>query len=140
VELDREGLAIALEHLAERTRQVFRIGCTFECENRTLVQDRFSATHLYRIAQEAVNNAIKHGKARRILIALRDADQRVRLNVEDDGIGIDPNVQDRVGMGIRNMRYRARMIGGKLEVARKPSGGTAVSCTKLLSAPRGSAP
>jgi signal transduction histidine kinase len=87
------------------------------------------AIHLYRIAQEAASNAIKHGKARRIDISLAAKDHSVTLTVNDNGIGLSRKLPKRKGMGLRIMRYRAEVIGGALVVEPVPGGGTRVVCT-----------
>jgi two-component system sensor kinase FixL len=92
-----------------------------------LVQDVNSATHLYYIAQEAVNNAIKHGQARRILVALSAGEGEGTLVVEDDGRGILNSAAGHSGMGLRIMSYRANMIGGGSEIERNAEGGTTVT-------------
>jgi signal transduction histidine kinase len=87
------------------------------------------ATHLYRIAQEAVNNAVKHGKARKILIRLApEGKNAATLLVRDDGVGFDQNASS-AGMGLGIMRYRASVIAASLEVNSTPKGRTEVRCT-----------
>jgi signal transduction histidine kinase len=90
--------------------------------------DNFTATHLYRIAQEAVNNAIKHGKAQRIEMSLTGENEDVRLKVLDNGIGIGDERGSGPGMGLRIMDYRAGLIGAAVQVAPSSDGGTLVSC------------
>jgi signal transduction histidine kinase len=85
------------------------------------------ATHLYHIAQEAVNNAIKHGHAKNILIRLFSGDRQGTLVIKDDGVGIERPVAPHAGVGLHIMNYRAGMIGGNLEVRREQPG-TAVIC------------
>jgi two-component system, LuxR family, sensor kinase FixL len=99
-----------------------------------MVANNTTATHLYRIAQEAVNNALKHSKADEICISLKQNDDLIVLEVSDNGVGIDA-VDSRVaitrksrGMGLRTMQYRAGMIGGTLHVERRETGGTLVRC------------
>jgi signal transduction histidine kinase len=85
--------------------------------------------HLYRIAQEAVSNALKHAKAGDVSIGLRNVDGRIRLTVEDEGDGIAKGaILSSTGMGLRTMKYRAGLIGARLEIASGPEGGTLVSC------------
>jgi signal transduction histidine kinase len=86
------------------------------------------ATHLYYIAQEAVNNAIKHGHARQIVIRLAAVEHQGTLAIQDDGCGIGNLVPGNKGVGLHLMNYRARMVGGSLEVQRVVSGGTIVTC------------
>ena len=85
--------------------------------------------HLYRIAQEAVNNAIKHGKARRINISLAAGGNNVTMTVKNDGLPFPKNVFARKGVGLQIMQYRAGIIGGVVNVQREPDGDTAVVCT-----------
>ena len=88
--------------------------------------------HLYRIAQEATNNAIKHGKAQRIVVSLAGGTWGATLRIEDDGIGISKTANTSGGMGLNIMQYRARLSGGDLQVEAQASGGTVVSCTVRL--------
>jgi PAS domain S-box-containing protein len=109
---DAQGLMSALEQLAAEVNNLFQISCCFECVEPVLIHDDATAIHHY-IAQEAVNNAIKHGKARGITIALRSAGGRFNMFVEDDGVGL-PQPALSTGMGLHIMSHRAKMIGGGL--------------------------
>lgn len=129
VALESEGLMSALTDLAANTEQMFHLVCRFCCHPPVLVHDHAVATHLYRIAQEAVSNAIKHGKARTITIELRQSPARVELAIRDDGVGWAGEPPQGKGMGLRIMRYRADRVGGSLGVGPRPKGGTAVTCT-----------
>jgi PAS domain S-box-containing protein len=129
VGMEADGLMAGLTQLAARTAKVFRLACEFHCANPVLVPDHSVAIHIYRIAQEAVGNAVKHGKADRIEVALAAAGNDVRLGVTDNGIGIPRKPAKPGGMGLRIMRYRAGVIGGSLVVQRNPDGGTTVVCT-----------
>jgi two-component system CheB/CheR fusion protein len=129
VALESEGLMSALADLAANTEQMFHLVCRFCCNPPVLVHDHAVATHLYRIAQEAVSNAIKHGKARTITIGLRQSPGRVELEIHDDGVGWAGEPAQGKGMGLRIMRYRADRVGGSLGVGPRPKGGTAVTCT-----------
>jgi two-component system, LuxR family, sensor kinase FixL len=133
------GLSAALGRLADTVREMFHVGCTFRSNrpaiNPLLVHDATAAIHLYRIAQEAVNNAIRHGKARRIVITLNgSAGGAVTLGVDDDGIGFlktgsaPAAGSDGQGMGLRTMRHRAHMIGASLTLAASRLGGARVTC------------
>ena len=129
VEATPDGLTAALREFAARIEAFFRLKCGFVCDRAVSVPDNAIATHLYRIAQEAVNNAIKHAKTKRITIGLEaDGDAAIHLVVEDDGIGIGESAC-RNGLGLRIMRYRANIIGGAFEVERRPAGGTRVACS-----------
>ncbi len=123
-----EGLMTALQELAVNTHKLFGVRCTVECDPPVLLPDHAVATHLYRIAQEAVSNAIKHGKARHITIRLKAAGEKYILSVKDDGRGLPKKVSQK-GMGLRIMQYRAGMVGGGLMVERDLDGGTSVVCS-----------
>lgn len=129
VELGDEGLANALQRLATDTREACKIDCTFHPEDDGRVRDNKVAVHLYHVAQEAVSNAVRHGKPSRILITLAaGADGGGRLTIENDGAGIPVEAERGQGMGLRIMHYRAAMIGGSLDVQRSKEGGTIVIC------------
>ncbi len=123
-----EGLMVALRELAERTRELYRVRCDFVCHKAALIHRHSAANHLYRIAQEAVNNAMRHGKPKRIQIRLTATPQQVVLGVRDDGVGMRRRAGRPTGMGLRVMQYRAEAVGGSLAVRRHPRGGTEVVC------------
>jgi PAS domain S-box-containing protein len=123
-----QGLMAALEHLASEVQDLFHISCVFTCREPVLIHDDTVATHLYHIAQEAVNNAIKHGRAARITVFLSAGADRALLAVEDNGEGISKSPTN-PGMGLHIMSYRAKMVGGSIEVRRLTGGGTLVKCT-----------
>jgi PAS domain S-box-containing protein len=133
---DEQGLMSALQLWAVEVEDLFGISCRFECESAVLIHDDAMATHLYHIAQEAVNNAIKHGQARNIRIRLAEGNGIGSLLIEDDGSGIPENGGNSQGMGLHIMSYRAGMIGGRLEVRRNPVRGTVVACTFPIGCPR----
>ena len=128
VEVDPEGLRAALEELAARTTERTGTECTFETDGAVAVEDAGTATHLLRIAQEAVANALRHGRSGRIRIALRRDPGRLALEVRDDGVGMPEGPAGEGGLGIRLMRYRAGIIGGSLAVGPAAGGGTRVTC------------
>jgi PAS domain S-box-containing protein len=125
---DAHGLMSALRLYAIEIEDLFGITCRFQCEEAVLIHDAPMATHLYHIAQEAVNNAIKHGHAKNILIRLFSGDRQGTLVIKDDGAGIERPVAPHTGVGLHIMNYRAGMIGGNLEVRREQPQGTAVTC------------
>jgi PAS domain S-box-containing protein len=125
---DVRGLMSALEHYASEVEDLFGLSCRFECDRPVSIHDETVANHLYRIAQEAVNNAVKHGHARHILIRLCSGDDGVSLSVRDDGRGLPEDVRNSQGMGLRIMNYRAKIIGAALQVQRCAQGGTVVTC------------
>jgi len=130
VTLEAEGLMSALAELAANTEKIFRVACRFHCDAPVPVQDQAVATHLFRIAQEAVSNALRHGRTvRHIRLELSAAPGRIELSVSDDGAGFPaskPAVKS-AGMGLHIMQARARMIGGALAVGPNPGGGARVS-------------
>lgn len=128
VHTEPEGLGAALSELVAHTRAVFGILCRLRCPKPVLVSDNEAATHLYRIAQEAVTNAIRHGHARRITISLNQCLGRVSLSITDNGEGIGALSPKRKGLGLRVMQYRAGLLQGEFFVRRHPEGGTQVRC------------
>jgi signal transduction histidine kinase len=129
VEMEADGLMAAFQELAGNISKATKVRCVFECDTPVLIHDDAAATHLYRIAQEAVANAIRHGKPRRIGLNLSEREGRVNLTVEDDGVGLPETSQDGGGLGIRIMAYRAGMIGGTCSVEPAATGGTIVTCS-----------
>ncbi len=121
VMLEEEGLVWALKNLAESTAAVSRTECVFTGNDSVLIRDNVVATHLYRIAQEAISNAIRHARPRRVSVALEATDGAVRLAVEDDGVGIEASPVP--GMGMRIMQFRASAINARLEISRPAVGG-----------------
>ncbi len=128
VALESEGLMCALKDLSASTEKLFKVACSFRCDVPVLIHDNATTVHLYRIAQEAVSNAIKHGKAKRIEIGLTHTEKRINLAVHDNGIGF-PKMPGKKGMGLRIMRYRVGVIGGSLAIQKKAGGGTTVVCS-----------
>jgi signal transduction histidine kinase len=132
VEPEPNGLMSALETLAVRTKKMFRVPCHFTCRRPVMVADNAVATHLFRIAQEAVTNAIKHASPGRIEIRLTETPGHINLAIRDDGSGMPARRRKSAGMGLRIMRYRAGMIGGSVAVQKEAGGGTTVVCTVHL--------
>ena len=129
VTLESEGLMSALTELALNTEKIFRVRCKFDCPEVVKLNDHAAATHLFRIAQEAVSNAIKHGKAKKISVQLREDAGHLRLRVSDDGVGFPGNFSTSTGMGLRIMQSRIGMVGGSVSIERQPAGGTGVIIT-----------
>ncbi|HEX8911792.1 MAG TPA: PAS domain S-box protein [Humisphaera sp.] len=121
VEPQPGGLAHALKHLAANVKDAYGIECRFSARGNPEVDDRSVATHLYRIAQESVNNGIRHGRAKRLDVSLVGARGWVTLRVRDDGVGLKKGTSDSgappPGIGMRTMAHRAHLIGGTLTVA-----------------------
>ncbi|MGC2404061.1 MAG: PAS domain S-box protein [Acidobacteriaceae bacterium] len=126
---DSQGLMLALQLWATEAQDIFGVTCRFQCETPVLVEDVTVATHLYNIAQEAVTNAIKHGKPKNVLIELTAEQETGTLRIKDDGKGIALPSGNTEGMGLRIMNYRASVVGGALEVRPGPEQGTTVICT-----------
>jgi PAS domain S-box-containing protein len=129
VEVDAAGLMAALAELASETSELHGVTCTFECREPVLVEDNQTATHLYRIAKEAVTNALKHSRAKNIIISLVGDERSLTLGVRDDGVGFPREPMEVKGMGLKIMRYRAGLINATLSVGPVVRGGTLVSCT-----------
>jgi signal transduction histidine kinase len=103
--------------------------CTFHCDEPVPVEESVTATHLYRIAQEAVTNALRHGHAQDIRISLAAENTRILLRVQDDGVGIRETQSEGRGMGLRIMRYRAGLINAAVDIVPAEGGGTLVTCS-----------
>ena len=121
-------LATALRALADTTREQARIACEFRHSGPEYNPDAATATHLYRIAQEGVTNSLCHATATHVIIAIDNRDHELELSISDDGTGIDAASATRRGIGRNIMKYRANLIGGRLDVISSPTGGTRVSC------------
>lgn len=131
VRLEAEGLMLSLEELACNTERVFGISCRFKCKKGIPIRNHEIGKNLYRIVQEAVNNAIKHGNAKHIVIGLDCADNRITLTVKDDGVGFPASGKNSEGMGVKIMRTRAQSIGALLTIQRASAGGTIITCSVL---------
>jgi PAS domain S-box-containing protein len=125
---EAHGLMSALQVWAGEVEDLFGISCRFQCFTPVLIHDDTMATHLYYIAREAVNNGIKHGHASEIVIDLTAAEGQGTLTVTDNGSGISDFSANNGGIGRHLMSYRARVIGGSLEIQHVSGGGTAVTC------------
>jgi two-component system, LuxR family, sensor kinase FixL len=125
VDVDAHGLQIALEELARETTSIFRISCRFEPDGRLPIIDNFSATQLYLIAREAVQNAARHAKPSHVVIRLQDSDG-IRLSVEDNGQGLPEKDESGSGLGLRIMQHRSDLLGGKLQIESREGLGTRV--------------
>ncbi|MFT5207669.1 MAG: two-component system sensor kinase FixL [Candidatus Omnitrophota bacterium] len=131
VEIEVAGLVYALQKLADTISGLYKISCQFVHSESTDIQclsESILANHLYRIAQEAVTNAIQHGKADHVVIKLDVVKKSGLLTIEDDGIGFDVNTDDMPGMGLRSMRYRGRLIGAGIKITQGKISGTIVTC------------
>lgn len=131
VRLEENGLVSALEELAANASQLFQLECKFVCEHPPAFVENTIALHLYYIVQEAIANAAKHGKAKGVVITLDPVNDRFALMVKDDGTGFSASGSRQSGMGLRIMDYRARVVGGTLEVKSRPGAGTHLTCIFL---------
>jgi len=129
VTLESEGLTSALHELAVNAEKLFRVKCRFDVGSQVAVPDHAMATHLFRLAQEAVSNAVKHGKAKNISIHLKADPGRIYLAVNDNGRGMPAEIPKSKGMGLRTMQFRAGIIGGTLTIEKNAGGGTSVICS-----------
>jgi len=127
--IDEGGLEFALKELASSTSRLSGISCSFACVGQVEIRDNAQAVHFFRIAQEALNNAIKHGHPKAVVVALEASNGALSLRVSDDGGGFDPSGSEKKGMGLNIMRYRARMLAGTLETQSNSPVGTMVTCT-----------
>lgn len=130
VALESNGLASALEELTSSICKIFAVKCSFRADEGVEVRDPIAGTHLYRIAQEAMNNALKHAHASEITVTLERAGDRVVLTIADNGEGFNAQDPERAteGMGLRTITYRAGMIDANVEVISAPKRGTKIVC------------
>ncbi len=129
VELEAHGLADALQQLAANVSKAFNVSCRFAAAGPLEIADAEARTHLYRIAQEAVSNAIRHGRARHIVISFEGLSERRLLAITDDGVGLPADARAKNGLGLRIMDYRARMVGAAFDIQNLPAGGARAVCT-----------
>lgn len=126
-----DGLITALQNLADRVTRDCRIECSFDADSALLLEDRTTATHLYRIAQEAVNNALKHSGAARIDIRLAATTHSLEISVRDHGTGWRQNSPASGGLGMQTMKHRANLIGGQLTAGNAPGGNGVLVCCSV---------
>ena len=128
VKLEADGLSSALQELAASITARHPLRCWFEQPAPVLIPDNTMATHIFRIAQEAVNNALKHARASQITIHLAPNRHQLELTVTDNGGGLSDQATSAPGLGRHIMEYRARSLGGTLHIRPGANGGTVVSC------------
>ncbi|MHC4098731.1 MAG: GAF domain-containing sensor histidine kinase, partial [Planctomycetota bacterium] len=130
IDLDTGTLMSTLQDLTESTEKLFGIHCIFKCDKRIRIDNPEVAVHLYRITQEAITNAIKHGKAKNIQIDLAYEENKSVLTVRNDGIDFPKEFEARhTGMGLQIMDHRVDIIEGSLDIRKGPKGGTIITCT-----------
>ncbi len=127
---DPDALQVGLTELAERINSLGRAQCEFQCHEPVLLADAFVAGHLYRIAQEAVNNTVKHARAQTVKIRLARIDRSLLLEIIDDGVGLPKGRSSTGGggLGLGVMQHRASAIGAELTVTSKPGEGVTIRC------------
>jgi len=128
IEMQSDGLMRALENFTTSTSDMFGIRCRFECPLPVLIENPSTAANLYRIAQEAVSNAVRHGRATDVEIALEETDAGIRLRVSDNGVGVPDPLPAHGGLGLRTMADRAGSIGGHFSIHPGMLGGAEVVC------------
>ena len=126
--MDPLGLTPALRELASQVEERFSVPCHCALGSPVHIADCSTATHLYRIAQEALNNAIRHSGATELRLEILRSGQQISLIIEDNGIGIPPQWEKGPGMGLRIMKYRAEIIGATLNIESTPGQGSRVVC------------
>lgn len=129
VPMDEAGLPFALDGLANSVARLQNIDCKFQSDGQVQITDPSAATHLYRIAQEAINNATRHGHAQQIRIELFATGNRATLRVSDNGEGISNTAHGSDGLGLNIMTYRARLVEGHLAIGDGKEGGSVIACT-----------
>ena len=136
VHVDDTGFSVALNELASKTSRLTGVSIVIQERGQIQIDKPKVAMHLYRIAQEAVANAVRHGRAREVVIKLNRQGDVLELRLEDNGVGIaTDNSLLGVGMGLRTMRYRAQSVGATFEITPRSGGGTCVCCRLVLPAP-----
>jgi two-component system sensor kinase FixL len=131
IDLDRGGFNAALEELVRQSVRLFRISCEFKASNEINLNERTSAEHLYRIIQEGINNAVKHGQADHVVVSALENRSFLRFQIKDNGIGFPANWREKEGMGVRIMEYRARLIGAHIDISNNINKGATITCTLL---------
>ena len=128
VDIETGGLVSALQGLVSSTKDLLKISCQFKCNDVIPIRDPVTARHLYRIVQEAITNAARHGKAKNIRVELTSVKGKTILKVANDGKDFPRIFTKKKGIGLKIMEYRTKMIGGILEVGKGRKGGTIVTC------------
>ncbi len=124
----KEGLVSSLQDLAHNVKEIYNISCDFKSDETVPIYSESAVTNLYRIAQEAVINAVKHGKPNHIGINLFRNNDKIEMKIEDDGKGIPYISEQTYGMGLSIMNYRSNIIGASLNIHSEINEGTQVVC------------
>jgi signal transduction histidine kinase len=128
VDIETGGLVSALKMLASNAEKTMGVTCRFRCGKSVSIKNLVEAKQIYRIVQEAITNAIKHGKAKKINIKLRFTKSGTVLSIENDGLDFPKLSPRRKGLGLKIMKYRTDLIGGSLDIRKGDKGGTVVIC------------
>jgi len=128
IHVEANGLVAALRNLAAQTRDLFQVECAFACKREHLDVNTQTGIAFYRITQEAIHNAIRHGQARQINLELAVDDAHLYLKIFDNGKGFSPDSKSGSGMGLHIMQFRANSIGGHLTVESQPNKGARIEC------------
>ncbi len=131
VDIQPDGLVFAINELVNDIEHIYPVKCNLVCEDPVSIDNNITATHLYYIAREALNNAVKHAKPRLIEVIIESDNVNLTLEIRDDGIGIPKMLDSEDGMGINIMRYRASIINASLLIERNDAGGTSVVCSMI---------
>jgi len=132
VHLEATGFIDAVRDLCENVKSLFDVACRLKTNLDFSLEDHAKATHLYRIAQESINNAVRHGGAKKILVSLKSDGDVITMSIEDDGAGFPKIRRGKDGLGLSIMRYRADMIGATIVFTNQPEGGARVACSFRL--------
>ncbi len=129
VEIEAQGLISALDQLVSSTEHRCGVTCRLLCSEAAPIGDTATAMQLFRIVQEAINNAAKHARAKHIAVELKTDESQITFQVRDDGVGIPDDLEQTTGMGLRIMHHRAGVIGATLNIGPADGGGTIVTCS-----------
>ncbi|MCA1803616.1 MAG: sensor histidine kinase [Rhodothermaceae bacterium] len=129
VQFDEMGLPNSIRRLVKNAERIFGIRCLYREHNPPVFEDSVTVEHLYRITQEAISNAVKHGKADTVRITLVGSKDHMRLRIVDNGIGLESGWDEAEGIGVKIMNYRARLIGANMEINNNFKRGVVVTCT-----------
>ena len=132
VHMDAENLPAALEDLVSSANRSNQANITFAVRGEIIIGDTQTAIHLYRIAQEALRNAVRHSGAKNVAVELREEGQQYTLSVTDDGHGFNGSPPSSTSMGLGTIRYRARLLGATCDIQNQPAGGAIVRCSLPL--------
>ena len=130
INLERDSIADSIRRLAEDLESIFNISCAVQVINEPNIMSNAAAHHVFRVLQEAANNAIKHGAARRLAFRFEAVGHDFVISLTNDGVAVDPDsLASGKGLGVVGMRLRADALGATLAIEPVPSGGTEVSLT-----------